>query len=79
MDSQELTQMVMKNLAEGIERATSAVAGKKVGFVLMVFPFDESKRLNYISNGDRDHMRKVLRELLNRWEQGDKAQLTHLN
>lgn len=79
MDSQEMTQLTMRHLAEGIETVMSKLAGKKVGFVLLVFPFDEAGRLNYISNADRKDMKKALAELLNRWEQGNNDPLTKLN
>lgn len=47
-------------------------ADRKVGFVLLVFPFGEGKgRCNYISNGaDRADMIKLLREQANRFDTG---------
>lgn len=44
---------------------------RKTGFVLLVFPFGETKngRCNYISNGaDRADMIKLLREQANRFD-----------
>ena len=42
---------------------------KKVGFVLLVFPFgDDSGRCNYISNSDRADIRVLLKEQLARFE-----------
>ncbi len=47
-------------------------AERKIGFVLLVFPFGEVKdgRCNYISNGaDRRDMIKLLREQANRFDE----------
>jgi hypothetical protein len=45
---------------------------RKTGFVLLVFPYGESKgRCNYISNGaSRADMVKLLREQANRFDTG---------
>lgn len=42
---------------------------KKVGFCLMVFPFDSGPgRCNYISNANRDDIKVLLREQLAKFE-----------
>ena len=41
---------------------------KGLGFVLFVFPFFDSGISNYISNGQRDDIIKLLRETLERFE-----------
>lgn len=41
---------------------------RKVGFVLMVFNFDEDGRANYISNADRSDVVTMLKEQLARFE-----------
>ena len=42
---------------------------RSVGFVLLVFPFGEREgRCNYISNGDRNDVAKLLREQAKRFE-----------
>lgn len=44
-------------------------AERKVGFALLVFPFDEPGRVDYISNGaDRSDMIVLLRETIARLE-----------
>jgi hypothetical protein len=55
---------VFNGTAKGQDRTT--------GFVLLVFPFGETKgRCNYISNGaDRSQMVKLLREQANRFDLG---------
>jgi hypothetical protein len=47
-------------------------ADRKVGFVLLVFPYGEREgRCNYISNGaDRRDMVRLLREQANRFDEG---------
>jgi len=42
---------------------------RKIGFVLMVFPFfDQPGRCNYISNANRTDVKVLLREQLSRFE-----------
>lgn len=44
---------------------------RKWGFVLLVFPFDapDRTRINYVSNGKREDVRKAISELVARWEE----------
>ena len=63
----------MQALAEDLDKSLNG--GKKgkersVGFVLMIFPFDEhGGRCNYISNGaDRRDVVKLMREQIARFE-----------
>lgn len=41
---------------------------RKVGFVLLVFPFGEEGRCNYISNADRADVVTMLKEQIARFE-----------
>jgi len=46
-------------------------AGRKTGFVLLVFPFDEvegKNRCNYISNADRKDVVTMLKQQVRRFE-----------
>lgn len=46
---------------------------REVGFVLLVFPFGgPGERVNYISNANRDDIRKTMQEMLARWEAAEK-------
>lgn len=63
----------MQAVAESLDAVfNEGVKGKarKVGFVLLVFPFGEGEgRCNYISNGaDRRDIIKLLREQANRFD-----------
>lgn len=64
----------MNELARAIDYAANPDAfdrgdPKKIGFVLLVFPFGATDgRCNYISNGARDDIRTMLKEQLARWE-----------
>ncbi len=49
---------------------TGGTTEHRFGFALMIFAFD-TPELTYISNAQRDDMRKMLRELLDRWEAND--------
>jgi hypothetical protein len=43
---------------------------RKIGFALLIYPFGEDPkgRINYIGNGEREHMLVALKELVARWE-----------
>lgn len=58
---------LMNDVAKGLDEAFNGQVGgpgRKVGFVLLVFPFGEKEgRCNYISNGaDRKDVEKLLYE-----------------
>lgn len=65
---------LMNGLAEGIDKILNGEvkpgADRKVGFVLLTAEFGkiEGGRVNYISNGERDDMVTMLKELLARFE-----------
>jgi hypothetical protein len=63
----------MQRLAQAIDHIFNEGArgdARKVGFVLMVFPFgDKSGRCNYISNGaDRHDIVTMMKEQIKRFE-----------
>ena len=41
---------------------------KKIGIILMVFPFDSDGRCNYMSNANRDDVVVMLKEQIKRFE-----------
>lgn len=49
---------------------TGADTKDRYGFALLIFGFD-TPELTYVSNAERADMRKMLRELLERWERND--------
>lgn len=61
---------MMNNVARGLDDVFNGpIRPKKVGFVLLVFPFDSTDgRCNYISNSDRADVRVLLKEQLARFE-----------
>jgi hypothetical protein len=65
----------MQGLARGIDEIFNGLkkgADRKVGFVLLVFPYgDETGRCNYISNGaDRTDIVRMMKEQIKRFEGG---------
>lgn len=64
----------MNVLAEVIDKALNGPKGEKPrqwGFALLVFQFgvpDDSHRMNYIGNGQRDDVLVAIKELAARWE-----------
>ena len=62
----------MNALARGIDESFNGDAkgvDRKVGFVLLVFPFGENEgRCNYISNADRNDIVTMLKEQVARFE-----------
>ncbi len=67
----EQMNAVARTLDEVFNGAARGSA-RKIGFVLLVFPYGEAEgRCNYISNGaDRRDMVKLLREQANRFDTG---------
>jgi hypothetical protein len=61
----------MQELAQTLDEVFNGrpVREKKVGFVLLVFPFGEGGRCNFISNGaDRTDIVSLFREMIARFE-----------
>lgn len=60
----------MNNLAAGIDEILNKdVRPRKVGFILMVFPFGTTTgRCNYVSNADREDVLRLLKEQVARFE-----------
>jgi hypothetical protein len=65
-------QAKMKAIAQAIDDFLNDGAkgdAKKIGFILMVFPFNDNKgRCNYMSSADRDDVIVLLKEQLKRFE-----------
>jgi len=59
--------LVMQPLATELEKALSEVAGEPTLFCLVVFT---PVRSNYVSNGNREDVKKALQELLDGWAAG---------
>lgn len=65
------TESFYDSLASVLEEVLTEKAGKRVGFCLLVFPFDGDtggKGADYITNGKREDMIKFLRETATRLE-----------
>ena len=67
---EETYRAKMNGVARGLDDVFNGTERpKKVGFVLLVFPFDSTDgRCNYISNSDRADVKVLLREQLARFE-----------
>ena len=65
-------ERIMNSLAHGLDEILNGkTRPKSIGFVLMVFPFDEVQgegRCNYISNAQRDDIVVMLKEQIKRFE-----------
>jgi hypothetical protein len=63
----------MRVLARGIDHhfngSSSPASPKKIGFILMVFPFGDGEgRCNYMSNAERADVVRMLKEQIRRFE-----------
>ena len=65
-------ERIMNSLAHGVDEILNGKQRPKpLGFVLLVFPFDEVKgegRCNYISNAQREDIVVMLKEQVKRFE-----------
>jgi hypothetical protein len=65
----------LKDIADILTESLATVYGEKMGFALLVFPFntDTSKVVaaDYVSNGRREDMIKAMREAADRFEAGE--------
>jgi hypothetical protein len=52
------------------QTVTGAKTADHYGFALLIFGFD-TPELTYVSNAEREDMRRMLREPLDRWERND--------
>lgn len=74
-------RQMMNDLAEGLDKIFNGCAtgkDKKIAFVLLTAKFGDivEGRVNYISNGERDDMVSMLKELLARFEGAYEAPTT---
>lgn len=69
-DGIEETNDFMRSLAAALDDIVNPTQPKKVGFVVLLFPFDEpiEGKVNYVSNGKRETVHVALKEILARWE-----------
>lgn len=63
------TNQLMRALARGIDETLNP-HGKRIGFVLLVVPFEQphGARTNYVSNCDRQDILTALKEVVARFE-----------
>jgi len=60
----------LQELADQVSDLIEALAGKRMGFSLLVFNTDPGSRMNYVSNCKREEVVNAMRSLLHGWEQG---------
>lgn len=62
-------QLELDLLAKFLEDVIARIYGEKLGFALFMFPWDgEGKAGDYVSNSEREHMIKFMREIADRIE-----------
>lgn len=68
----------LQDVAKDLSATLEGIAGKKVGFGLVVFQTNTSDGFSsWVSNCPRDQMMIFLREFLGRWERGEPDQPIH--
>ncbi|GAB5451855.1 MAG: hypothetical protein Hals2KO_21830 [Halioglobus sp.] len=60
----------MQALADALHGLLEEIAGKPMGFSLIVFNAEPGSRLNYVSNCDRQEVMNAMKSLLAGWEGG---------
>lgn len=60
----------MQALAGSLSSLLEEIAGKPMGFSLIVFNAEAGSRMNYVSNCDRQEVINAMKSLLTGWEQG---------
>ena len=60
----------MQALAGSLSDLLEEIAGKPMGFSLVVFNAEAGSRLNYVSNCDRQEVYSALKSLISGWEAG---------
>lgn len=60
----------LSSLADLVQIEVEKMAGKKMGFALVVFNAEAGSRMNYVSNCDRDQVANALESLLIGWGGG---------
>ena len=73
------TREIMEGIAGGLDRVLNGEArgkARKYAFVVLIAPFaeegepmPEQGKVNYISNAERDDIRGLLKEMVDRWEE----------
>lgn len=64
------TEQFMQSVAKGLDKICNPEGERKLGFVLLVFPFGgpEGARCNYVSNAERKDIITALKEIVARFE-----------
>ena len=68
MNKQVETEKFMRSIAEGMNQLIHKHFNEKVGFAVLLFPFNKPGLSNYVSNAERSDMIKTLREAADRIE-----------
>lgn len=72
MTDKEFTQGVMRRAMEGLEEGLTGLLGEKPGIVLLVWPGDDPRLANYISNCSRQDTSTAMIEVGLRLKSGRK-------
>lgn len=60
----------MQGLASTLSDQLEGIAGRPMGFSLVVFNAEAGSRMNYVSNCDRQEVYNALKSLISGWEAG---------
>lgn len=71
LDGQVKVSAALQALATALSETLDEVAGEHVMFALHIFGDGGDGRGQYVSNAERDGVRKCLRELLDHWDAND--------
>lgn len=69
-DAMTRTSLALRTIAEKLDSVLQRVAGRRMGFSLIVWNESGAERANYISNSPRPEVACALEELLKRWKAG---------
>lgn len=68
----ELEGPALKNIARGLHKQIKMLwPHRNLGFAFLIYDFGADGHLAYTSNGNREDMKKMLRECLEAFERGE--------
>lgn len=69
-DKDQKSSRALKAVARIVDAELHSACGVRMGFSLIVFPYDAGDRMNYIGNVDRKQAIAALEQLLAGWKAG---------
>lgn len=62
--------LAMQAIAGGLNKAIKEIAGREMGFCLVIFNEEDNGYVNYVANTDRQLTIDALKSLIEKWEKG---------